>query len=452
MNDRKIGFLEAFSIGVGGMVGGGIFAVLGLTIDLSKGAAPIAFAVAGFIALVTVYSYVKLSLRYPSEGGTIEFIVQAFGNGVFSSMVNTLMLMSYVIMLALYAYAFGSYGSALILGHDVEWLHKSLAAGVIIIFTVINLLGALMTGKAEDIMVFFKLVILLLFAGVGYFSIDWHHMAPSQWMPLPSVAAGGLMIFLAYEGFELIANTARDIKDPRKNLPRAYYGAVIFVIILYIFIAMVAVGNLSFEAAEKATDYVLAEAAEPFFGHTGFVLVAIAALLSTASAINATLYGGGRTAYLVAKLGELPERFEDKLLNGYEGMMIIGLLGIIFAVSFDLNNISIAGSLGFLFVFMLVNFANFRLYKESGGNRLISGFGTLLCAMAIAVLIGYNVLHAPKSLITSGVVIAITGTVSYLYFRFRTEGARLSLFMDKQLEREEAEKQSTPTLKPPYKG
>ena len=83
---RQIGFLEAFSIGVGGMVGGGIFAVLGLTIVLAKGAAPLAFAVAGLIALVTVYSYVKLSLRYPSEGGTIEFIVQAFGNGLFTAL------------------------------------------------------------------------------------------------------------------------------------------------------------------------------------------------------------------------------------------------------------------------------------------------------------------------------------------------------------------------------
>jgi len=100
MKNKKIGFIEAFSLGVGGMVGGGIFAVLGLTISLAKGAAPVAFAVAGIIALVTAYSYVKLSLRYPSEGGTIEFIVQAYGNGLFASLVNTLMLISYVIMLA----------------------------------------------------------------------------------------------------------------------------------------------------------------------------------------------------------------------------------------------------------------------------------------------------------------------------------------------------------------
>jgi len=436
---RQIGFFEAFSIGVGGMVGGGIFAVLGLTIVLAKGAAPLAFALAGLIALVTVYSYVKLTLRYPSEGGTIEFIVQAFGNGLFASFVNTLMLMSYVVMLSLYAYAFGSYGSALILGQDVSWLHDLLAAGVIALFTVVNLFGAFMTGRAEDVMVFVKLAILILFAAAGFTLIDWQHMARSEWMPLPSVAAGGLIIFLAYEGFELIANTARDIRDREKNLPRAYYGSVLFVIVLYVVIAVVAVGNLGFEEARHAKDYALAEAAQPVFGHAGFVLIGIAALLSTASAINATLYGGGRTGYLIAKLGELPEAFEQKVEHGYEGMIFLGLFGIIFALAFDLHNISVAGSLGFLLIFMLVNLANFRLYKETGASRLISGFGTLMCLSATVVLLGYNALHHPRSLASSLVLIGVTALFTFIYVRFNR---RLSLFMDKRLEREEGAKRT----------
>jgi len=422
---KQIGFLEAFSIGVGGMVGGGIFAVLGLTIDLSKGAAPIAFAMAGLIALVTVYSYVKLSLRYPSEGGTIEFITQAYGDGLFSSLVNTIMLFSYVIMLALYAYAFGSYGSALFTGGDVDWLHKALSAGVILLFTFINLLGAFMTGKAEDMMVFLKLTILLVFIAVGYFTIDWTHMAPSQWMPMPSVMAGGFMIFLAYEGFELIANTAKDIKNPEKNLPRAYYGSVIFVIVLYISIAAVAVGNVSFEEAKVAQDYVLAKASEPFFGHAGFVLIGIAALLSTASAINATLYGGGRTAYLIAKLGELPKSFEKKIKSGFEGMIIIGLLGIIFATLFNINNISVAGSLGFLIVFALVNFANFSLYQETKGNRVISLLGTVLCFGAAITLVFHNFIHSPESLVTSGIVLLSVIVFTTFYYFYRKRRAKM---------------------------
>jgi amino acid transporter len=434
---KQIGFIEAFSIGVGGMVGGGIFAVLGLTIELSKGAAPIAFLIAGIIALITAYSYVKLSLRYPSEGGTIEFIVQAFGNGLFSSFINSLMLISYVIMIALYAYAFGSYGSALIMGNDVEIVHKSLAVGVIVIFTLINLLGAFMTGKTEDIMVFIKLAILLIFSGVGFFTINLTHLEPDQWMPLPSIVTGGLMIFLAYEGFELIANTARDIKNPEKNLPLAYYSSVIFVIILYVVIAMVAVGNVSFEEAQKSKDYILAIAAEPFFGHSGFVLIGVAALLSTASAINATIYGSGRTAYLIAKFGEIPESFEKKIKEGFEGMIIISLLAIIFAISFNLENISVAGSLGFLIIFSLVNLANFRLYKETKACRVIAGFGFLLSLSAVIVLIAYNTIHAPKSLLTSVIVIFITAVFSYLYHYFKKNREHLSLYMDKKLQKQE---------------
>jgi len=419
MQKKKIGFLEAFSIGVGGMVGGGIFAVLGLTIELSHGGAPIAFFIAGVIALVTAYSYVKLSLRYPSEGGTIEFIVRAFGNGYFSAFVNSLMLISYVIMLALYAYAFGSYGSALLVGSDVDWVHKSLSVGVITLFTFINLLGAYMTGKFEDIMVFIKLFILIVFSAVGFFSIEWTHLMPSAWTPMPSIVTGGLMIFLAYEGFELIANTAKDIKNPQKNLPLAYYSSVIFVIFLYVLIAMVAVGNVTPEQAKNSQDYILAIAAEPFFGHGGFMLIGIAALLSTASAINATIYGSGRTAYLIAKFGEIPQSFEKKIKHGFEGMVIIGLLGVIFAISFDLTNISVAGSLGFLLIFALVNLANFKMYKETKASRFIAGFGFLLSMSAVVVLISYNALHTPESLVTSAIVMGVVALFSFAYHRYR---------------------------------
>ena len=419
MPNKKIGFLEAFSIGVGGMVGGGIFAVLGLTIELSHGGAPIAFMIAGLIALVTAYSYVKLSLRYPSEGGTIEFIVRAFGNGLFSSYVNSLMLISYVIMLALYASAFGSYGSALLMGEDIEWVHKTLSISIIAFFTFINLLGAFMTGKAEDIMVFIKLIILIIFIVVGFSTIEWSHLAPITWSPAPSLIAGGLMIFLAYEGFELIANTAKEIKNPKKTLPLAYYSSVIFVIVLYVLIAMVAVGNVTPEEAKTSGDYILAIAAKPFFGQAGFILIGVAALLSTASAINATIYGSGRTAYIIAKFGEIPRSFEKKVKHGFEGMIIIGLLGVIFAISFNLQNISVAGSIGFLIIFSLVNLANYKLYKKTNASRLIAGFGFLLSLSAVVVLVGYNAIYTPNSLITSVIVMGLVGAFDYIYHNYK---------------------------------
>ncbi len=428
---RKIGFLEAFSIGVGGMVGGGIFAVLGLTIDLAKGAAPIAFFIAGIIAFVTAYSYAKLSIKYPSEGGTIEFIVQAFGNNLFSSSINNLLLMSYVIMLSLYAFAFGSYGSALIIGHEVPWLHKLLAAGVILFFVVINLFGAYLTGKTEDIMVFIKVAILLFFVIIGLKTFNPEQLKPIYWTSPISIVTGGLIIFLAYEGFELIANAAKDVKDP-SVLPKAFYASVIFVIFLYVTIAIVTLGNVSFEVAKKASDYVLAIAAKPSLGQFGFVLIGIAALLSTASAINATIYGAGRVGYLVAKLGEIPRNFEEKIKNGYEGMIIIGLLGVIFAISFNVENISVAGSLGFLIVFSLVNLANFKLYKETNSNRIIPLLGFLLTSISAVILVGYNFVHNPSNL--ANAAIAIIGVVLFTIIYKKIENQHLKRYLDKDLE------------------
>jgi len=427
---RKIGFWEAFSIGVGGMVGGGIFAVLGLTIDLAKGAAPIAFIIAGIIALITSYSYVKLSLSYPSEGGSIEYIVQAFGNNLFSAVINNFLLMSYVIMLSLYAYAFGSYASALFLGKDVVWFHKVFASGVIVLFVFINLMGAFLTGKAEDIMVLIKVLILIIFVGFGIFSADFHRLSPEFWESSTKIITGGLIIFLAYEGFELIANTAKDIENPQKTLPKAFYSAVIFVILLYVSIAVVTVGNVSFEEAKKAQDYVLAIAVEPFFGKIGFMIISVAALLSTASAINATLYGGGRVGYLVAKLGELPSEFGKKVKEGYEGMLILGLFAIIFTTTFDLKNISVAGSLGFLVIFGLVNLANFKLRHKTKANSFISLLGFLFCLLASAILIGYNLKHSPSSLMSSLMLIVVVVLFSVIYNKY---GTKMKSVLDEDL-------------------
>jgi len=428
---KKLGFWEAFSIGVGGMIGGGIFAVLGLTILLAKGSAPIAFMFAGLIALLTSYSYAKLSVRYPSEGGTVEFLVRAYGNTFLASYINVLLLASYIIMLSLYSYAFGSYASALIFGHEVMILKKFLIAFVILFFTFLNFLGAYITGKAEDLMVFAKVGILIFFSVLGFLTADFSKISPENWESLFNILTGGLIIFLAYEGFELIANTGQDIENPEKNLPLAYYSAVITVIIIYVIVSIVAVCNLTYEQVEKYQDYALAIAAEPFLGKAGFILIGIAAVLSTASAINATLYGSARVSYMVAKFGALPKEVSKKVWkNGTEGLLIISIITIFFAILFNIENISIAGSLGFLIVFSAVNYANFKLYKETKSNRWISLIAFLLCITSIVVLIIYNLKHNPDNLVSSSLVIIGAGLFELLY---KTRN-RLAKYIDWRLE------------------
>jgi len=200
--------------------------------------------------------------------------------------------------------------------------------------------------------------------------------------------AGGMIIFLAYEGFELIANTADDVQNPGKILPRAFYSAVGFVICLYIMVAAVTVGNLSADRIVDAKDYALAAAARPFLGQFGYILITIAALLSTASAVNATLYGATRLSYIIAKDGELPASLEHKVWNEpVEGLLITAGVTLVIANFFDLASISMMGSAGFLLIFAAVNAANAFLAEKTGSRGWISILGVLLCLGAFGSLI-----------------------------------------------------------------
>ena len=381
----KIGLKEAVAIGIGGMIGGGIFAVLGLAAEYSGYGTPFAFLLAGLAALLTSYSYAKFSVVIPSEGGTVEFIAAAFRNGLFVGAVNLLLLLSYVVMLSLYSHAFGAYLAALF-GWGFWPAGQIFATLVLLFFAWLNLRGAKTVGHTEDIIVGIKLFILLLFSIIGLYGVHWERFTQVS-ADLGSIIAGGFLIFLAYEGFELIANTARDIEDPLRNIPRAYYISVLAVIIIYVLVAVVALGHMSPEQLVKAKDYALAEAARPFLGNAGFVLIALAALLSTASAINATVYGSARIAYSLAKDGVLPDIRFGNWTESAEGLAIVTLLAIIMVNTINLGGISLLGSAGFLLIFGLVNLGAMLLYRRLHANLWITGAATLLTFSALLTLL-----------------------------------------------------------------
>jgi amino acid transporter len=390
--NKKIGLKEAISIGIGGMVGGGIFAVLGLAVSLSKGGTPIAFLFAGILALITSYSYVHLSKAYPDRGGTVKFINQGFCKTIFSGGLNNLLWISYIIMLSLYASAFGSYAPNLLELTSSKTIDFHLyASSIIILATAINYYSIAIVGKIESYAVIIKLVILISFIGIGAYGLigneNMTQLAVSNWEKPIKLFAGGIVIFVAYEGFELIANAAPDIIHPEKNIPRAYYFTVIFVILLYIVIAIVTVGSLPFEKIATAQDYVLAEAAKPMLGKIGFSIITIAALISTFSAINASLYGGSRVNFEIAEDDELPHHFLAKLWNQPIGLMITAVATLIVVNILDLESISTAGSVGFLLIFGFVNFVGFKVSKDTGSNKIIPILGFIFCLIATVVLL-----------------------------------------------------------------
>jgi amino acid transporter len=410
--DGRLGYWEVTAIGVGGMVGGGIFAVLGLSVDLAGGGAPIAFLIAGIVALATSYSYARLSVTFPSQGGTVAFLDRAFGPGLLTGTANILLWISYIVMLSLYAYAFGSYGASLFPPAVHDLCKHILITGSIVGITVLNLFSARLIGEAEDWIVLIKLTILALFIAVGIGGIDGTRLAPSAWSSLPNLIAGGMIIFLAYEGFELIANTAQDVRDARRTLPLAYYSGVGFVIVLYVLVAVVTVGTLPVARIVDAKDYALAEAAQPFLGHFGFILIAVAAILSTASAINATVYGAARLSYVIAKDGELPGELERKAWGKpIEGLLITSGATLLIANVADISSMSTMGSAGFLLIFAAVNGANAVLADYTQSKKWLSLAGVVLCLGALASLLWQTAQNEPGQLIVLFVMAGAAFTI-----------------------------------------
>ncbi len=420
--DDSLGVWAVIAIGVGGMVGGGIFAVLGLAVQLAHGGTPIAFALAGAVALLTTHAYVQLSVAYPSRGGTVTFLDRVFGSGMFTGSLNVMLWLSYIVMLSLYAFAFGSYGATFL---PDAWQpigkHVLISLGIVAI-TALNLLSADLIGKAETWIVGVKVTILLLFVGVGCTGIEASRIAPAAWASPLQLVTGGMIIFVAYEGFELIANTAGDARDPARTLPRAYYTAVGFVIALYVLVALVTVGNLPVDKIVAAKDYALAEAARPFLGHAGFTLIVVTAMLSTASAINATLYGAARLSYCIAQDGELPAVLERKVWGQpIVGLLVTAALTLIVANALDLRSIATLGSAGFLLIFAAVNAANARRARRNQSNPWISITGLAACCAALGALIWQTTVTAPHKLWVLAGMIGLSVAIEGAYRSARRE-------------------------------
>jgi amino acid transporter len=203
------------------------------------------------------------------------------------------------------------------------------------------------------------------------------------------------------------------------------------VIVLYVLVAVVTVGTLPVDKIVEAKDYALAEAARPSLGQTGFILIAIAAMLSTASAINATIYGAARLSYIIAKDGELPNILETKIWGKpIEGLLITSGVTLLIANLVDLSSMSTMGSAGFLFIFAAVNGANVLLADDTRSKRSLSLIGLGLCLGALGSLIWQTGNSSPGQL---WLLLAMVGAAFFIEITFRlVTGRRMNLSRDKK--------------------
>ena len=362
----KLDLKQVIAMGVGAMVGGGIFSVLGLAIMQTGHAAPIAFALGGVIALLTGWSYARLGLRFRSDGGSFTYLEQAFGRGNRAGIGGWLLLVGYIGTLGLYAYTFGVYGSAL-LGAGTEQhgaMQHLLESLVILVFLGVNLYGVKETGTTELVVVTIKVLILLLFGAIGLMDIKADHVLPVFNQGHWGVLMGAALIFVAYEGFELIPNAINEMEDPERNLARGILWSIGITIVIYVLVSLVAVGNLLPEEVNRYGEYALAAAAKPFLGEAGFVLIGLAALFSTASAINATLFGTARLGAEMARERQLPLAFSFRRRENnipWVSLVVISAITLVFVNGADLTIISSFASSTFLLIFAAINLSAWRL-------------------------------------------------------------------------------------------
>ncbi len=422
---KAIGFWSAISIGIGAMIGAGIFSILGVASNIAGHAMYISFIIAGLIALLSTYSFAKLGSRFPSAGGPVEFLVKGLGDNILSGGFNILLWFGYIFALALYSRAFSGYAMTFLPSNSPDIYQNIIATGIILIFIFINFIGAKAVGKTEIIIVSIKLGILLFFIFLGILFINPNNLSFNELPPMSNILFGAGIVFLAYQGFSLITNTAEDMKNPKKTLPKALYTSVLIVMAIYVLVAITVLGNLPIQQIIAAKDYALAAAAKPFLGAIGFSLIAVAALFSTASGINATLYGGANINYIIAKYGELPEIFERKIWkNSTEGLIITVVLVLIFTNVFQLGSIAMLGSASLLIIYVAVNIAHIKVIKETKANLLIIILSILTSIIFLGVLIYYEYLNSPITLLTLIIVLISSFIIEWLYRKYTTRKIR----------------------------
>ncbi len=387
-----LGLKELIAIGVGGMIGGGIFSVMGLAVGVTGNAAPLAFLLGGLLALLSGYSFVKLALTFRSDGASFTYLEYAWpGHLNVAAITGWLLVIGYIGTTALYAFTFGAYGGELLGAPGAPLLRQFLSVGVIGVFMVVNLQGARASGTAEDLVVYSKIVLLGLLAMAGLGSVRAEHLTPVMDHGLASVFMAAALVFVAYEGFELITNGVRETRRPERNIPRGIYGSIVIVSLIYIALAIVGIGSLDNETLVAAREYALAVAAEPALGQAGRVLVSIAALLATASAVNATMFGSSRLMAEMASERDLPQAFSFRNRGQVPWLAVVclSLFAALLSYLGGLELIASFSSMTFLLVSLAVSIANLKLHRRTGSSAPLILLTLVLLLATIATLVIY---------------------------------------------------------------
>jgi len=401
--NKSLGVPELIAIALGGMVGGGIFTILGISVSLVGVFTPLVIIIGGLIASLAAYSYVKLGVYYKDEGATYSFYKRTFPNSPFAaSLIGWWVIFGYISTMALYAYTFSSYAISGFSFADSEMARKIVAGAVILVFTLINIWSVKGMGKIEDIMVYTKLVILVI---ISFVLINNSQttlpvlLQNEREVTILSIFIVASLTFVAYEGFQLVINAVNEMEAPEKNIPIAIYSALFLAILIYVIISLGAILAIPFEDIIENKEYALASGAGNILGHWGTDLVILGALLATSSAISGTVFGASRQMAVIADDGYFPA-FLSKRVNHVPIYAIgsMAILAFLLVLAGSLEVILEFGSVTFLLVSLLMAYANFKIRDLTHSSLLITSLSIIGLLIGTILIFYYEFNNQPEQL------------------------------------------------------
>lgn len=417
---RKLTLVEVIALAVGTMIGASIFSIFGLGVKLAGVDLPWAFLLSGVYAMAVAYSYAILGSRIVSNAGPMAFILKGLGDNLLTGTLSILYWFGFVVSIALFANGFAGYFLPLFHIPQTALNIRLTIAGFIAFFTALNFFGSKAVGRAEFWIVLVKVSILLLFIVAGFQSIHWDWLKP-QWdaQHLKGLLNASIVFFLSYMGFGLVTNASENMENPRRNVPRAIFISIFIVMLIYVGISVVTLGNLSVPEIIKASENALAVAAKPFLGQWGFLLISVGALFSISSALNATIYGGANIAYALAKDGYLPEHFERKVWFGAPaGLYITAGLGLFLALFFNLNGIASITTAVTTVIYIFVLIAHYRHVDTWGGKKWIVTLNLLILLFVFVALMRYQWQTEKDAFAASWIIFGAAMLLEYFYRKY----------------------------------
>ena len=384
--ERALSVRQAAFIGVGSMVGAGIFALLGAAGEVAGSAVWISFLLAGAVAALQGYSFAKLGARYPSAAGFLEYVVRGWGQGHFTGVIAWMLLAVNAIITAMVAVSFGSYASAAV-ADNADWV-TAFAVLVVLVMTGLNVLGSQAVARVQTLVVVVVVGILTLFSIATLANLDLDLLAFSGYPSFRQIVSSVALTFFAFLGFGVITFTAKDLGDPGRQLPRAVYLALGIATVVYVAVAIGVFGTLTVDEVISSGGTALAVAAEPVLGAAGYWLMTVTALFATAGATNSGLYPAAGLGEEMAAAGQFPPNMGSRVGGRVPmGIVVTAVAAVVLALFFDLNAIASIGSAVALVVFSLVTFGHFRIRHETGARAwllILADLTTLVVLVAFA--------------------------------------------------------------------